>query len=97
MKEIHEHDLRRADRHKRELCEQNRDNSSQVQSQRFSEERQREVEREEEERHKNRTREVQLDSIRNYEEIKRKHQQNMSLFEAHKQLVEQNDKYRSEV
>ena len=57
----------------------------------------REVEREEEERHKNRTREVQLDSIRNYEEIKRKHQQNMSLFEAHKQLVEQNDKYRSEV
>ena len=35
-----------------------------------------------------------MDSHRNYEDIKRKHQQDMLLFEKHKKLMQENDHYR---
>lgn len=38
-----------------------------------------------------------MESIKNYEEIKKKHQQDMQLFAQHKHLVEQNDEYRSRI
>lgn len=40
---------------------------------------------------------MQMESIKNYEEIKKKHQQDMQLFAQHKHLVEQNDEYRSRI
>lgn len=54
------------------------------------EEKIKDIERVESDRHSNRIKEMQMDSLKNYEEIKRKHQQDMHLYERHKRLVEEN-------
>jgi hypothetical protein len=38
-----------------------------------------------------------MESVRSYQEIKRKHQQDMTLFDRHRKLVEINDSYRDQV
>lgn len=48
-------------------------------------------EREEEMKHVKRVAEMQEESRRNYEEIKKKHMQNMGLYDKHSQLVHEND------
>lgn len=38
-----------------------------------------------------------MESVRSYQEIKRKHQQDMSLYDKHRRLVELNDSHRDQV
>jgi hypothetical protein len=40
---------------------------------------------------------MEEESLRNYEEIKRRHQQDMDLYEKHKKLLEENGSYRKQV
>ena len=61
------------------------------------EEKIKEIESVESDRHSNRIKEMQMDSLRNYEEIKRKHQQDMQLYERHKRLVEENENHREQI
>ena len=42
----------------------------------------------------NRIKEWQINSVRNYEGIKRKHQQDMNIYDKHKRMVEENGHYR---
>lgn len=55
------------------------------------------MERSEAERHAARVRQQQMESVRSYQEIKRKHQQDMTLFDRHRKLVEINDSHRDQI
>lgn len=104
IQQIHEVDAKRLDKLKNDLTQQYYDNKDftsvicyPIKNKKMIEERIKEIERVESDRHTNRIKQWQANSVKNYEQIKRKHQQDMLLFEKHKRLVEENDTYRDQI